>query len=134
MMKHLCLSAALATCALPVLAQDPALTAEEFDRLTQGKTMDTYDRDSGLYGVESFLSGHRVIWKDAEGCMHGTWEQVGEQICFTYDSGSNNPVCWTYHDRGGWMMGWFRGDRQTVPIMLQPSTAGPVSCEGYMGV
>lgn len=122
---------------LPALADespaDPALSSEAFDALTRGKTMDTYDAESGLYGVETFLSGQRVIWRDADRCIHGTWQQVGEQICFSYEDKPDRPVCWTYHDRGGWIMGWFEGNRQSVPIMLYPSKGGPVGCEGFVG-
>ena len=143
---RLWLAAATLGLALPALAQDvtppeagplapaddPALTAEEFDALTQGKTWDTHDAISGLYGVETFLPNRRVVWRDAEGCMNGTWKQVEDQICFTYDKGQNNPVCWTYHDRGDWIEGFFRGDRGTVPIMLY-SGGDPVSCQEYLG-
>ncbi|MGA0541610.1 hypothetical protein [Neotabrizicola sp. VNH66] len=139
-MRATLLALPVALLALPALAEgpattvtdDPPLTAEEFDALTRGKTMDTHDALSGLYGVETFLSGRRVVWKDAEGCMNGTWEQVGEQICFMYDGKPNDPVCWTYHDRGTWIEGFFRGDRQMVPIMLYPGGV-PVSCGEYLG-
>ncbi|VDC33143.1 hypothetical protein [Pseudogemmobacter humi] len=136
------LCTALALTAAPALAQDsrpqpgpgsdPALSAAEFDALTRGRTMDTHDAEIGLYGVETFLPGQRVIWRDADRCMHGSWEQVGEQICFLYEDKPDRPVCWTYHDRGGWIMGWFEGRRDTVPIMLYPAQ-GPISCEGWLG-
>ncbi|MCB5410552.1 hypothetical protein [Pseudogemmobacter faecipullorum] len=113
-------------------ASDPPLTAAEFDALTRGRTMDTHDADIGLYGVETFLSGKRVIWRDAERCMHGSWEQVGEQICFLYEDNPGRPVCWTYHDRGGWLMGFYEGRRDSVPIMLYPAQ-GPLVCDGFIG-
>ncbi|WP_112309162.1 hypothetical protein [Pseudogemmobacter bohemicus] len=111
---------------------DPALDAAEFDALTRGKTFDTYDSVSGLYGVESFLSGQRVIWRDAERCMNGSWEQVGEQICFLYEDKPNEPVCWTYHDRSGWILGRYQGFVELPPIMLYPAQ-GPISCQAYLG-
>ncbi|MCB6178664.1 hypothetical protein LHP98_11045 [Rhodobacter sp. Har01] len=124
--------------ALPAAAEtpanDPPLSAKAFDALTRGKTMDTHDAELGLYGVETFLSGQRVIWRDSDRCIHGTWEQVGAQICFQYEDKPDDPVCWSYHDRGGWIMGWFQGDRTTVPIMLYPSKDGPIGCEGFLGV
>lgn len=120
--------------ALPAAAEpaDPPLSAEGFDALTRGKTMDTHAADFGLYGVETFLPGQRVIWRDAERCVHGTWEQVGALICFTYEHKPDRPACWTYHDRGGWIMGWLDGDRTTVPILLYEAD-GPVGCEGFVG-
>ncbi len=131
----------LALLPLPALAEtgpetsareDAPLTGAEFDALTRGRTMDTFDADDGLYGVETFLPGQKVIWRDAGKCTRGTWEQVGQQICFTYEAGRNNPVCWTYHDRGGWIEGWFRGDHATVPIQLREGKA-PVSCDIWLG-
>ena len=124
--------------ACPALAQSPdtapPLSAEAFDALTRGKTMDTHGALEGLYGIETFLPDRRVIWRDSERCVAGTWDQVGDQICFFYEDKPDTPVCWTYHDRGGWIMGWFQGDRSTMPIMLYPSSTGPVGCEGFVGV
>lgn len=108
------------------------LTGEGFDALTRGRTMDTHDAAAGLYGVETFLPGRRVIWRDAEKCSRGTWEEVEGQICFTYELNDNNPVCWIYVDRGGWIEGWFQGDRSLTPIELHEGTA-PVSCDGWLG-
>ena len=129
---------ALALTALPAAAEppasDPPLSAQAFDALTRGKTMDTHGALEGLYGIETFLPDRRVIWRDSERCVAGTWDQVGDQICFFYEDKPDTPVCWTYHDRGGWIMGWFQGDRSTMPIMLYPSSTGPVGCEGFVGV
>ena len=116
----------------PAPADDPGLDAAGFDALTRGKTFDTHDAEVGPYGVETFLPGRRVIWRDSDGCMKGTWRQAGDQICFDYEDRAT-PVCWTYHDRGDWIEGFFDGQRQSVPIMLYPG-ADPVSCEGYVGV
>ena len=117
----------------PALAQeiDPPLTAEAFERIVQGKTFDTYDQ-TGIYGVETFLPGRRAIWRDAEECKEGTWRMQGPLICFDYQ-GDPTPHCWTYHDRGGWMMAWYEGDRTNDPIMLYPSK-DVVTCEGFFGV
>lgn len=112
---------------------DPALTAEAFDALTLGRTFDTHDANAGLYGIESFYPNRQVVWQDAEGCALGHWYSDGPQICFEYQGGSNNPICWSYHDRNGWIMGWFHGDRQNVPIMLYPKAGPPVSCGEFLG-
>ena len=93
------LLAALALAA-PALAEDPSpLTAEEFDALTRGQVMDTWSGGT-VYGVEKFLPGGKSIWEDERGCMYGTWKQVGELICFTYEDDPANPDCWTYFDAG----------------------------------
>ncbi len=119
--------------ALPCIAQaqdDAPLSAEAFEALVEGKTMDTHD-SGGIYGVETFLPGRRAIWRDASQCLEGSWRPEGEMICFDY-MGDPAPHCWTYHDRGGWLMGWYKGDRGTEPIMLYPSTDF-VTCEGFLG-
>ena len=112
-------------------ANDPPLSAEAFEALVEGKTMDTHD-SGGIYGVETFLPGRRAIWRDADQCLEGSWRPEGDMICFDY-IGDPTPYCWTYHDRGGWLMGWFEGDRSDVPIMLYPSKDF-VTCEGFLGV
>lgn len=110
---------------------DPPLSAQDFEALVEGRTMDTHD-SSGRYGVETFLPGRRAIWRDESQCLDGTWRPQGEMICFDY-RGVATPFCWTYHDRGGWLMAWLDGDRGTEPIMLYPSDE-LVTCEGWFGV
>ena len=110
---------------------DPPMTAEAFERFVQGRTMDTHDR-TGRYGVETFLPGRRAIWRDAAQCLEGSWRPQGDQICFDY-RGIDTPYCWTYHDRGGWLMAWLDGNRAGEPIMLYPAEE-VVTCEGYFGV
>lgn len=112
---------------------DPALNAAEFDALTRGKTFDTYDSRYGLYGRESFFEGQRVIWRDEDTCMEGHWAQSGQLICFTYQDDPQTPDCWTYHDRGGWLMAWLEGDRELAPIMLEPIDTAALSCAGWLG-
>ncbi len=132
------LRTALALALLPGLAfaqtlpGDPPLDAAAFDALTRGRTFETHSPPVGLYGIETFLPGRRVYWRDARICAAGTWRQVGEQICFDYEH-RDRPVCWTYHDRNGWIEGFFEGDRRSVPIMLHEG-GEPVSCEGWTGV
>lgn len=122
---------ALAEDALPQPAADPPMTAETFERFVEGRTMDTHDR-TGRYGVETFLPGRRAIWRDAEQCLEGKWRPQGDLICFDYQ-GVDTPFCWTYHDRGGWLLAWLDGNRAGAPIMLYPAEE-VVTCEGYFGV
>ena len=107
------------------------MTSDAFERGVEGRTMDTHD-SGGRYGVETFLPGRRAIWRDAEQCLEGTWRPQGDLICFDYHGVIKN-YCWTYHDRGGWLMAWLDGDRQSEPILLYPSR-DVVTCEGYFGV
>ncbi len=112
---------------------DRPLTAEEFDALTLGTTLDTYDSVFGLYGWETYLPGRKVIWKDADGCMTGTWSQVGDQICFIYENDPADPVCWAYFDRGDHIAGWLDGDPDLMSIELVDQGTAPVSCGEYLG-
>ena len=120
---------------LPLTTQaqeaDPPLSAQEFETIVQGRTFDTLNL-SGRYGVETFLPGRRAIWRDADQCLEGTWRAEGEMICFDY-LGEPFPYCWTYHDRGGWLVAWLNGDRSSEPITLQPAKE-VVTCDGFFGV
>lgn len=120
---------------LPLTTQaqeaDPPLSAQEFETIVQGRTFDTLNL-SGRYGVETFLPGRRAIWRDADQCLEGTWRAEGEMICFDY-LGEPFPYCWTYHDRGGWLVAWLNGDRSSEPITLQPAEE-VVTCDGFFGV
>lgn len=136
MQQHLAVLALLLLPSAALAQSDPSpadspLSIEAFERFVEGRTMDTFDQ-TGRYGVETFLPGRRAIWRDAERCLEGTWRPQGDQICFDYQDESL-PYCWTYHDRGGWLMAWLDGDRSTQPIMLYPSKE-LVTCEGYFGV
>lgn len=127
------LPALVMTLALPLAAnaQDRPVTGEEFDALTQGKVMDTYDGGT-IYGVERFLPGNRSIWEDARGCMYGKWQQVGDQICFSYEDDPMNPDCWTYFDEGDGLSAHYRGDPANEQIYLRPSNT-PMTCNEYLG-
>lgn len=119
----------------PALAENPAppdppLGAEAFERLVEGKTMNTHD-GTGIYGVETFLPGRRAIWRDDAQCLEGTWRAEGAMICFDYE-GDPQPYCWTYHDQGDFLMGWYEGDRSTDPILLYPAK-DVVTCDGFLG-
>ena len=126
------LGLALPALALPAFAQgEKPLNAEEFDALTRGTVMDTWSGGS-IYGVEKFLPGGKSIWEDERGCMYGTWKQVGELICFTYED-DPEPDCWTYFDTGdGGLSARFRGDPEVQPIFLKPSNH-QMRCNEYLG-
>ncbi len=121
----------LAAAALPTAAEEQPLTAEEFDSLTAGTTFDTYSFGS-IYGVEKFLPGRRSLWQDANGCMYGTWAQVGDQICFTYEDDPENPDCWSYFRSDDGIIGYFQGNLFDTPITLLPS-ATKMTCDDYIG-
>ncbi|OYW60704.1 MAG: hypothetical protein B7Z31_03785 [Rhodobacterales bacterium 12-65-15] len=130
-MKAAALAILFAGLPLVALAEAPALSAEAFERLVEGKTFDTHDQ-TGRYGVETFLPGRRAIWRDADRCLEGRWRAEGAMICFDY-IGEPLPFCWTYHDQGGWMTAYLEGDPGTEPITLYPSE-DVVTCDGFLGV
>lgn len=117
--------------ALPALAEDAPLSASEFDALTAGRTFNTYS-DGSVYGIEKFLPGRRSIWEDASGCKYGTWEQVGDQICFSYEDDPENPDCWTYYDSEEGIIGYYQGYEVDAPILLVPAES-EMSCNEYLG-
>lgn len=117
--------------ALPALAEDTPLSAAEFDALTAGTTFDTYSYGS-VYGIEKFLPGRRSIWEDASGCKYGTWAQLGEQICFSYEDDPENPDCWTYYRSEEGIIGYYQGDETDAPIRLLPAVS-KMSCNEYLG-
>jgi hypothetical protein len=122
------LAAALALAAAAQAEETAPLSPEAFDALTRGKTMDTATA-AGVYGVETFLPGRKVIWRDADRCVAGHWQAEEDRICFTYDDKPGRPVCWTYFDKGDFIQGWFEGEGPvSEPIMLTPGE-GPVSCD-----
>ncbi|MDQ2065837.1 hypothetical protein Q9295_05605 [Xinfangfangia sp. CPCC 101601] len=122
----------LALCGLaaPALAQEP-LNAEAFDALTRGKVMDTWSGGQ-IYGVEKFLPGGRSIWEDQRGCMYGTWKQVGEMICFSYEDDPSTPDCWTYFETEEGLSAQLDGNPEAAPIYLTPS-AYTMTCNEYLG-
>ena len=71
--KPLALMAALMLAGAARAADDTPLTAEAFDALTLGKTMDTASGGT-VYGIETFLPGRRVVWRDAQRCVEGRWQ------------------------------------------------------------
>lgn len=84
--------------ATPTLARD-AMTAQEFDRYTRGKTL-YYGQNGAPYGAEVYMDNRRVRWSFLDGeCKEGEWYESADQICFVYED-NPNPQCWTFHDNG----------------------------------
>ncbi len=100
MRRLLSIIAVTAALALPASAQD-FMDADAFDAYATGNTI-YWNNGSGTHaGIEAYHPNRRVTWI-AEGgiCQKGTWEQVGEEICFTYQ-GQDLPACWRFYDDGG---------------------------------
>ena len=108
----------------------PPLDAKGFDAVTLGKRMDTYNPNL-IYGVEEFLPGQRSLWRDGDGCVRATWEQVGDQICFTYENHPDSPDCWVYNLVEGELWGWYQG-RPEGPAVRLIAGSSAMDC-GWIG-
>ncbi|MCE8537133.1 hypothetical protein KBY27_06665 [Ruegeria pomeroyi] len=118
----------LAMLAPPVLAQ-PVMSAEEFDRYTQGKTL-FYGFDGIAYGVERYMSGRRVIWSFLDGeCKEGVWYEQAGQICFVYEDRSD-PQCWVFRDTGGGLVAQFEGDPTQTELYEADEIGEEMLCYG----
>ncbi len=81
--------------ASPVMAQQ-TLSGAEFDALTKGRTF-SYTVDGESYGAEQYLPERGVQWSFEQGqCLHGTWFEQNDEICFVYDD-DPIPVCWRFY-------------------------------------
>lgn len=74
-------------------AAETPMTATEFDAYVTGRTL-TFSTGSGIYGVEQYRPGKRVIWQVNGGdCVEGVWFQRDTNICFLYEH-DPEPKCW----------------------------------------
>ena len=108
---------------------DTLLSAQEFDALTQGRTM-TWAEFGQVYGVEQYLPGRKVRWTVlGDDCMEGQWFPQGPAICFLYD-GRVDPVCWEISAAGAALHARLVGNPPgTVPVEIVETTA-PLACFG----
>lgn len=112
---------ALLLVASPVFA-DPPLTADEFDALTQGRTM-TWSEFGTVYGVEQYLPGRKVRWTFVgDDCKDGSWYPEGPAICFLYDD-NPDPKCWEITRSGSDLLARFTGNPpETAPVVVTETT------------
>ncbi len=125
-MKHLVLALVLS----PGLAQaQSALSAREFDALTQGKTF-TYAENGRPYGAEEYLPGNRVRWSFLDGkCKDGRWWEEDGLICFVYE---DNPVpqCWSFYNGARGLTARFENDPAATELYALDRTEEPMLCHG----
>ena len=118
---------------LQTTAQTP-LSAEAFDRLTQGKTL-YYFNNGQAYGVEQYLRNRQVIWSFLDGeCQYGTWYESPPYICFEYDSGFG-PQCWQFFEENGQLRAVFEdGTEDTTPYVADEAPEEMVCLGPKVGV
>lgn len=128
-MRRLVLSITAAAIALPVLAAEPPLTADQFEAMTTGRTL-TYALGGEVYGIEQYKPGRRVMWafRDDD-CREGVWYPQGEEICFVYEH-DPTPQCWLFHARPGGMTARFMGDPQGSELSVVAESTDPLLCAG----
>ncbi|MDP3197049.1 hypothetical protein [Tabrizicola sp.] len=119
---------ALLLLATPALAEPP-LTAEDFEALTQGRTM-TWAEFGQVYGVEHYLPDRRVRWTVlGEDCKLGHWYPQGQMICFKYED-DPDPDCWTITENGTSLFARFAGTADDSTPVVVTETTEPLACFG----
>jgi hypothetical protein len=113
----------------PVGAQS-TLSAEEFDRYTQGKTL-FYGRNGSAYGAEVYLRNRRVRWSFLDGqCKDGDWyEDTNGLICFVYED-NPDPQCWSFTLGSGGLIARFENNPQTTELYEAQDTDEEMICLG----
>lgn len=114
--------------ATPSLAEAP-LSAEDFDTLTQGRTM-TWAEFGQVYGVEQYLPGRRVRWTVlGDDCKLGHWYAEGALICFRYED-DPDPDCWTVTRAGSDLHARYAGAAADAAPVVVTETTEPLACFG----
>ncbi|MCM2560728.1 hypothetical protein M8756_03310 [Lutimaribacter sp. EGI FJ00015] len=114
----------------PAVAQaQSALSAQEFDALTQGKTF-TYAENGEAYGAEEYLPDRRVRWSFLDGkCKEGRWWEENGQICFIYED-NPMPQCWTFFDGARGLTARFENDPAATELYAVDRSDEPLMCLG----
>lgn len=119
---------ALVLLATPALA-DPTLTAEEFDALTQGRTM-SWAEFGSVYGVEQYLPGRKVRWTVlGDDCKTGHWYPDGTAICFLYED-DIDPYCWEITASGNGLRARFTTEAPGREPVVVEDTTEEMACFG----
>ena len=122
------LTAALFIGATAINAQ-PAMTGDEFDAYTRGKTF--YFGNSGApYGAEEYLDNRRVRWSYLDGkCQEGEWYQQGNMICFVYEFKSD-PQCWSFKRSDAGLTALYENDPEKTELYEVEQSPDPLMCLG----
>lgn len=111
------------------LAAQTAMSAEEFESYSQGKTL-YFGYDGTTYGAEEYLPNRRVRWSFVDGqCKDGNWYQDGELICFVYED-APDPQCWSFYQRDSGLMARFENDPEQTTLFEVKQSTEPMLCLG----
>ena len=117
------------TLALPAMAAETPMTAEQFERYSTGKTL-TFGFAGRPYGIEEYLPGRQVIWQFmGEQCRRGTWYEEAGQICFSYEH-DPTPQCWTFYQTDRGIRARFAGDPPGMELVEVEQTREPMQGGG----
>ena len=119
---------ALLLAASPTFADEP-LNADQFDALTQGRTM-TWSEFGTVYGIEEYLPNRRVRWSAVgDDCKLGHWYAEAGAICFRYED-DPEPDCWIVTQSGTDLFARYLTNPPEIdPVKVQDAPA-PMSCPG----
>lgn len=126
-MKALLLAVLLA--ATPCLAEDPSMTAADFDAYVTGKTL-TYSQFGSVFGIEEYLPNRKVRWAFTEDiCQYGSWYEQAGNICFVYEY-DPDPHCWTFWKDGDGLRALSVNDAPGSELSEVAQTDQPLACAG----
>ena len=115
-------------------AEEVLMNGEDFGAYVDGQTV-TYARDGRVYGMEQYLPGQKVIWRQIDGaCEEGVWYVRDGLICFDYGDGI--PLqCWQFFRDGARLGARADGDPQGLWLYEVRRSAEPMQCPApYLGV
>ena len=117
----------------PAFSEDP-VTAEEFDTLTQGRSM-TWAEFGTVYGVEQYQPDRRVRWAVVgDDCKTGHWYQDGAAICFKYED-DIVPDCWIITRSGaGFSARYTTNPPESEPVVVAETLDSPACFGPEVGV
>lgn len=118
----------IALTTLPARAET-ALTAEEFDAYSRGKTL-TYSLGGEVFGTEEYLADRRVRWAfSGDSCTEGRWYEDAGLICFVYDE-EPTPQCWKFYRDAGGLRARFMDDPEGTELSEVAQSDKPLACPG----
>lgn len=124
---------ALVCLACPVAAQESPLTAEEFARHVEGRTL-TYESGGAAYGIERYGPDRQVTWSFLDGrCLDGEWYANAGAICFEYEDGTG-PECWRFYTDDGGLRAEFVNDPTQPQLYEMREAEKPLLCQPEVGV
>ncbi|EEW24103.1 hypothetical protein [Rhodobacter ferrooxidans] len=121
--------AALLLTALPALAVETPLSAQQFEAYATGKTL-TYSLSGEVFGTEQYLPNRRVRWAyTGDICQEGHWYEDADLICFVYD-GEPEPQCWQFWQTETGLHARFNNDPEGTELSEVEQTEKPLYCAG----